>query len=233
MPAGDEADVIDTRDRKRKWRVPVAAAAAALLAAGAATAIFLGTRRTDDADGKELIADNLAAPGRWVDSEGPQGKAGCAVQGKLTVHTTVRAAFKCKGSETVVKGDFRAEVNATLLTQGACAAIWFTWNPGRGGQVLLVCQDSISLGVDDANGIKIVDSLPATPRIQVRNAEHVGFQSADGVVAVDRSDHPVGRLAIDTDAPTTGKIRLGIYVQPQAIRQPFEVAFSGIDVRTA
>jgi hypothetical protein len=231
--SGVRGSRLPAASQNKRWRRVVALAAAVVVAGGAATGITLGMRKGDAAGGRVLIADALTTPGKWANSEGSQHRAGCTVQGKLTVTSTVRNAFKCTGSETIVTGDFTAAFTADLLTRGSCAAMWFGWNPGRGGEMLLICPDAISLATDAANGTKIVGSLPVARRLQPGSMAHVRLDAGDGRVAVYRDGDLAGNLTLPAGATTTGKIRLGLYVQPQGGKQPFQVAFSDLEIRAA
>jgi serine/threonine protein kinase len=219
------------RRRRRFWAV--AAAAGLAVAVGVTTAIVANRDSPTSAPTTDiLIKDDLKAPSAWRNSEGALHKAKCTVDDTLTVVRLDRKPFMCTGSETLVNGDFSAQVAATLRTKSSCAALWFHWNPGRGGHVVRICQDDISLAADTPDGMTVVGSLPAAQRIQAGWTAHVRIEVEKDVVRIYRGGDLSGQLNLPPGSPSTGKIRLGIDVQPQGGEAPFTVAFAGLTVHS-
>ncbi|GGK78832.1 serine/threonine-protein kinase [Mangrovihabitans endophyticus] len=238
---------VPARRARRHRRAMIAAAAGVLLTGTAATAFAVdrGHEPPPAAPGPNasaqaspapstqvLIHDALKAPSAWPDTETSAHNARCTVTDVLTVERTERKSYKCPGAETPVSDDFSARFNVTLASLGSCASLWFYWNPARGGDVLRVCRNSIAVEVDDGDDKTVVGSLPAARRILVGWTARIRIDVADGTVTIYRGGGVAGRVRLPAGSPSTGKLRLGIDVEPHAGQAPFTVTFSGLDVRT-
>jgi hypothetical protein len=233
-----------TTRRPRIGRRAMVAGAGLVLAATAVTPALLSARdhpaSGQNAPGAQgapapgagvLIQDGLKAPSRWRNTQGLGHKAKCTVQDVLTVVRTDRKSFMCSGSEAVVTDGFSAQVSATLQSKGSCAALWFHWNPGRGGDILRICPDALSVAVQTADGTTVVGSIRAAQPIRPGWTAHIRIAVENHVVRIFRGGDLAGQVQLPPDSPSTGKIRLGIEVQPQGGRAPFIVAFSNLEVR--
>jgi predicted Ser/Thr protein kinase len=229
-------------------------AAASLLAVGSVAALLavaprFGARPTDRGvaapsagatpsghaggdNGAILISDRLKAPSQWRNTEGRFHEASCTVANGLTVvRRGDRDSFMCSGSELVIKDGFTARITVTLGTRGSCAALYFRWNPGRGGDILRICQGSIAVVAQTADASTVIGTINAVQPIQLNRPANIRMAVDQNVVQVFRGGGLVGEIRLPSGGPTEGKLRLGINAETDSGQSPFTVTLADLEVR--
>jgi hypothetical protein len=241
---------------RRTWvrRRPVTVAASLLVAGSVAVLIAVaprfGARPSDSAAappsagaapsghaagdyrGAVLISDRLKAPSQWRNTEGRLHEATCTVANGLTVvRRGDRDSFMCSGSDLVIRDGFTARITVTLGSKGSCAALYFRWNPGRGGDVLRICQSSIAVVAQTADASTVIGAINAVQPIQLNRPAYIRMAVDQNLVQVFRGGGLVGEVRLPTGGPTEGKLRLGINAETDAGQSPFTVTLTDLEVR--
>jgi predicted Ser/Thr protein kinase len=172
FPTGTTRPSLTRGKRWRPARVLVAAMTAILLAAGGLFATHQASRvlAAFGADGAgkastkppaspsaspsavrivqgPTVIDSLDRPGQW--SATPKDLDGnCVFDRQLVVTTTLSSVYQCKGPTDTFSGNQSLAVDATVLSSGACAVIWFRFVSNSGYQVSL-CPKEVRLGLDN------------------------------------------------------------------------------------
>ncbi|UQU68013.1 serine/threonine protein kinase [Couchioplanes caeruleus] len=182
--------------------------------------------------GEPIIQDPLREPGQWLDSEIREQNARCFTDGVMRAELADRGTFRCAGPREVVEDDFGVEVTTALQTAGSCAAIWFHWSDQRGGQVLRICQDDISVAADTPGDRREYDSLQLTDRIPLQKPTRVHLVVREGEAEVFRGGRFAGEIDLPVKGPDQGEIQLGISVDALDTDPPYAVTFADVDIRS-
>jgi eukaryotic-like serine/threonine-protein kinase len=99
------------------------------------------------------LIDALDRAGQWratpADPDDDAYQDGtCVFDHQLVVTTLSANVFQCKGPEDIFPGDQSIAVDATVVTPGACAVIWFRVVAVNGYQLAL-CPRQIRIGLDN------------------------------------------------------------------------------------
>jgi serine/threonine protein kinase len=182
--------------------------------------------------GEPIIQDPLNKPGQWLDSEIREQNANCFTRGVMRVARVDRGTYQCVGPEETIEDDFGIEVTTALQSAGSCAAIWFHWEPARGGQVLRVCQNEISVAADTPNDRRVYETFTLARRITLRQAVRIHLVIREGEAQVFRGGNFVGRVPLPEDGPDEGRFLLGLSVEAVGQSPPFAATFANVDVRS-
>ncbi|MET8153636.1 serine/threonine-protein kinase [Actinoplanes sp. NPDC049668] len=182
--------------------------------------------------GEPIIQDSLSRPGLWQDSEVPGQDADCTVDGALRVARADAGAHQCAGPEEEIADDFGVEVTAALQSAGACAAIWFHWDPQAGGQVLRICQDEISVAADLPDDSRVYGRIALDRRIEPRRPVRIHLVVRDGEAQVFRGAQFAGAVPLPAGGPDAGQVLLGLSAEGAGAAPPHVVSFSDVDIRS-
>jgi hypothetical protein len=183
-------------------------------------------------NGELIIEDDLKRPGQWLDSEIREQNANCFTRGVMRVARVDRGTYQCVGPDESIADDFGVEVTTALQSAGSCAAIWFHWNPQRGGQVLNVCQNEMTVAADNANDRRVYGRIPLKQRIGLRASTRIHLVVREGEAQVFRGGDFAGSVALPKGGPDEGQVLLGLSVEAVDANPPYAVTFANVDVRS-
>jgi hypothetical protein len=182
--------------------------------------------------GEPIIQDPLSEPGQWLDSEIREQNARCFTDGVMRAERADRGTFRCAGPREEVEDDFGVEVTTALQTAGSCAGIWFHWDEERGGQVLRICQDDISIAADTPADRRVYDRVQLDDRIPLQKPTRVHLVVREGEAEVFRGGRFAGEIDLPVKGPHEGEIQLGISVDALDTDPPYAVTFTDVDIRS-
>jgi eukaryotic-like serine/threonine-protein kinase len=105
------------------------------------------------AAGGTAIIDRLDRPGQWQATRGDAEGRCVFADGRLEARTGMSPVYRCQGPSEPIAGDQAVSVDATILTPGTCAAIWFRAAGAGGGYLVSLCETEVRLGTDTADGV--------------------------------------------------------------------------------
>ena len=182
--------------------------------------------------GELIIEDELTQPGQWLDSEIREQNANCFTRGVMRVARVDRGTYQCVGPDESIEDDFGVEVTTELLSAGSCAAIWFHWDPKRGGQVLRVCQNEMSVVADTPNDREVYGRVPLEKRIGLRQPTRIHLVVRDGEAQVFRAGDFAGKVRLPKSGPDEGQVQLGMSVEAADTDPPYAVTFADVKIRS-
>ncbi|MEU8611891.1 serine/threonine-protein kinase [Actinoplanes sp. NPDC048791] len=182
--------------------------------------------------GEPIIQDALNRPGQWLDSEIREQNASCSTRGVMRAARVDRGTYQCVGPDELIADDFGVEVTAALQSAGSCAAIWFHWDPRRGGQVLRVCQNEMSVAADRPDDRRVYGRIPLEQRIDLRESVRVHLVVREGEAQVFRGGDFAGSVRLPKDGPDQGQVLLGLSVEAVDTDPPYAVTFADVDIRS-
>ncbi|MFI7540734.1 serine/threonine protein kinase [Actinoplanes sp. NPDC049599] len=182
--------------------------------------------------GELIIEDELTQPGQWLDSEIREQNANCFTRGVMRVARVDAGTYQCVGPDESIVDDFGVEVSTVLQSAGSCAAIWFHWDPKRGGQVLRVCQEEMSVVADTPNDREVYGRIPLDERIELRQATRIHLVVRDGQAQVFRDGDFAGAVRLPKGGPDKGQVLLGMSVGAVDADPPYVVTFSNVKIRS-
>jgi hypothetical protein len=175
------------------------------------------------------LTDDLTKSGYWLTRTETEGS--CSFDRALVVRRETKGLYKCRGPQDVLPQDLNVAVGVRLLTENACASIWFRFHNPRGYQ-LRVCEDAVYVGTHKNNDVRIIRTYPLSDEIKVGDpATRIGLKLSGPAVTVLRDGVPIDTIAL-ADAEITGsRVVLGVYTDRDAPKTgPFAVAFDHIDI---
>jgi hypothetical protein len=100
------------------------------------------------------LVDPLARPGQWRQTRPADNADGwCAFDDKrMTATSNLSSVYSCPGPTDTFAGDQTIKVDATVVTPGACAAIWFRVVE-RSGYQASFCEKEIRLGLNNEDEV--------------------------------------------------------------------------------
>jgi hypothetical protein len=143
-----------------------------------------------------------------------------------------RGTYKCVGPDESIEDDFGVEVTTALQSAGSCAAIWFHWDPQRGGQVLRVCQNEMSVAADMPNDRKVYGRISLKQRIALRQSTRIHLVVVEGKAQVFRGGNFAGAIPLPEDGPEEGQALLGLSVEASDADPPYAVTFKNVAIRS-
>ena len=102
--------------------------------------------------GRSVIIDRLDRPGQWKDTLNDADGRCVFGDGRLEARTGMSPVYRCPGPKDSVAADQAVSVDATVLTPGACAGIWFRAS-GTSAYLVSLCESEVRLGVDTDDGV--------------------------------------------------------------------------------
>jgi hypothetical protein len=182
--------------------------------------------------GELIITDELREPGQWLDSEIREQDATCFTRGVMRVTRVDAGTYQCVGPDESIADDFGVDVSTQLLSAGSCAAIWFHWDPRRGGQVLRVCQDELSVVADSPDDREVYGRIRLDQPIPLRQATRIHLVVRDGEAQVFRNGDYAGAVRLPKNGPDEGEVLLGMSVEETDAEPPFAVTFAKVKIRS-
>jgi hypothetical protein len=154
------------------------------------------------------IIDRLDRPGQWRDTRGDADGRCLFEQGRLEARTGMSPVYRCRGPEDSFARDQAIVVDATVLTPGACAVIWFR-AAGADAYLVSLCETEVRLGVDAEDGVRdeVKAAMTGTGLGRVRRVEVV-VQNEQATVTVDGASVLTTRLP--EPALTAGRVTFGV-----------------------
>ncbi|MEV4642218.1 serine/threonine-protein kinase [Actinoplanes sp. NPDC049548] len=182
--------------------------------------------------GEPILQDPLNQPGLWLDSEIREEQARCFIRGVMRPERVDRGTYQCAGPTEDIEDDFGVQVTTTLQTAGSCAAIWFHWSDDKGGQVLRVCQDEISVAADMPDDRRVYDDVRLDQRIPLKKTTRVHLVVREGVAQVFLGGDFVSEISLPEGGPDAGEVRLGLIAEAEDTDPPYAATFSDVDIRS-
>jgi len=182
--------------------------------------------------GELIIEDELKTPGQWLDSEIQEQDANCFTRGVMRVARVDPGTYQCVGPDESIVDDFGVEVTTVLQSAGSCAAIWFHWDPKRGGQVLRVCQDEMSVVADARNDREVYGRIRLKKRIELGQATRIHLVVRDGEAQVFRAGDFAGAVRLPEGGPDRGQVQLGMSVDATGTDSSYVVTFSDVKIQS-
>jgi len=98
------------------------------------------------------VIDALDRSGQWS-ATSHDASGSCVFEGgRLVVTTTLSSVYQCKGPKDIFSGNLSVAVDATVVSPGTCAVIWFRFVSESGYQASL-CPTEVRLGLDNEDEI--------------------------------------------------------------------------------
>jgi hypothetical protein len=158
--------------------------------------------------GPSLI-DRLDRRAQWTATR-PSDNAGgwCAFDGRRLVATThLSNVYTCTGPTDTFAGDQTIAVDATVVTPGACAVIWFRV-VDRSGYQASFCPAEIRLGLDDQDEVTGEQKVASTA-FRPGQTHRAGVDVRDGTAQVTVDGAAVLSLPLTDPLLAGGQVRLG------------------------
>ena len=158
------------------------------------------------------VIDPLDRPGQWTatpddpdDGRDPDGT--CLFDRQLVVTTYLADAYRCDGPKETFTGDQSVSVDATVVTGGACAAIWFRVLD-LNGYLLALCPKEVRIGLDhDGDVTPLGRAASGAFRPGQRHLAVLDIHDEVATVSVD--GRPLLRTPVTDPSLAAGRVELG------------------------
>ncbi|MEU0546229.1 serine/threonine-protein kinase [Micromonospora sp. NPDC005979] len=157
--------------------------------------------------GRPAIIDRLDRPGQWTDSRSDAEGRCVFGDGRLEARTGMSPVYRCHGPQDSFK-DQTVTVDATVLTPGACAAIWFR-AAGANAYLVSLCETEVRLGVDTDDGVT-QEARAAVAGAVLGHARRVGVVVQGDKATVEVDDAPLITTALGPPSLTAGRVTFGV-----------------------
>ncbi|MET8278849.1 serine/threonine-protein kinase [Micromonospora sp. NPDC005174] len=175
--------------------------------------------------GRPAIIDRLDRPGQWTDSR-DEAEGRCVFgDGRFEARTGMSPVYRCHGPQDSFK-DQTVSVDATLLTPGACAAIWFRV-AGANAYLVSLCETEVRLGVDTDDGVT-QEARAAVAGAVLGHARRVGVVVQGDKATVEVDDAPLITTTLGPPSLTAGRVTLGVI--DDVISGDARAAFARVEV---
>ncbi|MFD4207362.1 serine/threonine-protein kinase [Micromonospora tulbaghiae] len=175
--------------------------------------------------GRPAIIDRLDRPGQWTDSR-DEDEGRCVFgDGRLEARTGMSAAYRCRGPQDSFK-DQTVRVDATVLTPGACAAIWFRV-AGANAYLVSLCETEVRLGVDTDDRVT-QETRAAVAGAVLGRARRVGVVVQGDKATVEVDDAPLITTTLGPPSLTSGRMTFGVI--DDVISGDARAAFARVEV---
>jgi hypothetical protein len=234
--------------RRRVTRLVAVAAAATVVCAGIGFA--LSRRQLDDelaSFGPQVVAsavprstaavsgpgmsDHLDRPGLWKADRAADDAAGwCTFDRRMLATTHLSTLHQCKGPQDSFAGDQTIAVDVGIVTEGACAAIWFR-SVNQHGYVASFCENEIRLGIDESSGNGFnAEQRVASNAFRVGQTHRAGITVHNGTAQVTVDGTPALSMPVTDPQLVAGRVVLGALNDASA--GDATVAFANVDLRS-
>jgi predicted Ser/Thr protein kinase len=158
------------------------------------------------------VIDPLDRAGQWTatpddpnDGKDPDGT--CLFDRQLVVTTYSANTYRCEGPKETFAGDQSVAVDATVVTGGACAAIWFRVVDVN-GYLLALCPKEVRIGLDsDGDVTPLARASADLFRPGQRHLAVLDIHETVATVTVD--GRPLLRAPITDPSLVAGQVELG------------------------
>jgi eukaryotic-like serine/threonine-protein kinase len=185
--------------------------------------------------GEPIIRDPLSKPGLWTPTRLRADQSRCDFgDGALVVVRAGPGVSMCPGPSEEIEDDLGIAIDISLRYAGSCAALWFHWSDGDGGDVLRVCQRDITVGSDAPGDQFVYGKLPLTETIALSRSTRLHVVVRDRKLDVWRDGDYTGSVRLPEDGPDKGRVELGIEAHTPSTpqRDPYAVTFGQLDIRS-
>ena len=182
---------------------------------------------TAPAAGRPVIIDGLDRPGQWASTSNDADGRCVYGDGRLEARTGMSPVYRCPGPKDSVAADQAVSVDATVLTPGACAGIWFRAS-GTNAYLVSLCEGEVRLGVDTADGVtqEVRAAVAGTDLGRVRRVGVV-VQGEQATVTVDGAQ--VLTTGLSRSSLVAGRVTFGVI--DDVISGDARAAFARAEVR--
>ncbi|MCY1138442.1 serine/threonine-protein kinase [Actinoplanes sp. Pm04-4] len=184
--------------------------------------------------GPVLITDDLDKNRLWLAKTEPDGRSSCVFTGgELHVRIVARPLYKCRGPQDTLPEDLTIDVGVRLLTDGACAAVWYHFKLPHGGRLVRICQDNIFVGTHQSAEVTVTRTLPLDNPIAVGGPPtRIGLHVTGETVTVTRDGVSLGDAPLGNVEIMGNRVLLGVFLDRDTPDTgSAEVAFDHIEVR--
>jgi hypothetical protein len=248
VPGMDEPD---TESPRRRWFLPAAIALLVLAVIAGSMMIVFGPPSDPTAGPASpsptvapstsapppaplLLADDLDKDRLWLAKTEPDGRSSCVFTGgELHVRIDAKPLYKCRGPQDTLPEDLSIEVGVRLVSEGACAAVWFHFKLPRGGHLVRICQDNIFVGTHQSSDVSVSRTLPLDNPIAVGGpSARISLRVLGDMVTVSRDGVPLGDAPLGRAEISGNRVLLGVFLDRGTPDSGGgEVAFDHIEVR--
>ncbi|MFI5839201.1 serine/threonine protein kinase [Catenuloplanes sp. NPDC051500] len=181
------------------------------------------------ANGRELT-DSLTSGAKWPAGSGFGGV--CAPSGgQMSITLPSDGWFKCTGPQEVFGGVQQISVTTTLVTQGACASIWFLMNDPD-GYVLHACQNELRLERQPIGGAKtVIGAASLRSPIALGTPFQLTIRLGEDTVTLWRDSAQIAVIDMP-GRPASGRVTLGSSGDAQRNPPPYTVLLKNIVIRS-
>ena len=177
--------------------------------------------------GPSLI-DRLDRPGQWTASPRGDSADGCRFDRRLVVTTSQSNVVRCAGPKDSFGGDQTIAVDATVVSSGACAVIWFRVVEDSAYQASF-CPREIRLGLDDEGTVTGEQKAPSTA-FQPGRTRRAGIAVRDETATVTVDGATVLTRPLTDPLLAGGQVALGAI--NEAANGDTQVAFANAELRS-
>jgi hypothetical protein len=158
------------------------------------------------------VIDPLDRAGQWTatpddPSDGKDPDGTCLFDRQLVVTTYLASAYRCEGPKETFAGDQSVAVDATVVTAGACAAIWFRVVDVN-GYLLALCPKEVRIGLDSDGDVTPL--ARASADVFRPGQRHLAVLDIhDDVATVTVDGRPLLRTPVTDPSLVAGRVALG------------------------
>ncbi|MEV4274506.1 serine/threonine protein kinase [Actinoplanes xinjiangensis] len=177
------------------------------------------------------ISDQLDRRGLWKADRVSDSAAGwCTFDRRMLATTHMSTLHRCQGPQDSFAGDQAIAVDVGIVTEGACAVIWFRSVDQR-GYVASFCENEVRLGIDESSGNGFnSEQRVAVSAFQVGQTHRAGITVRDGTAQVTVDGTPVLTMPVTDPQLVAGRVVLGAL--NEASEEDATVAFANVDLRS-
>jgi hypothetical protein len=151
------------------------------------------------------IIDRLDRPGQWAVTGDDNGRCAFA-HDRLEVTTDGASVYRCEGPADIFAGDQSIAVDATILSEGACAEIWFR-SVADGAYRVSICEKNVRIGVDTEGDPGDEVKAAAETGVGVPRRVEIAVHDEEATITVDGA--ALVRTRLSEPALAAGRVELG------------------------
>ncbi|MEU8613908.1 hypothetical protein AB0C29_38575, partial [Actinoplanes sp. NPDC048791] len=177
------------------------------------------------------VSDHLDRRGLWkADRAAGNADGWCTFRDRMLATTHMSTLYQCKGPPDSFAGDQTIAVDVGIVTEGACAVIWFRLID-RHGYVASFCESEIRLGIDESSGNGFnSEQRVASNAFRVGRTHRAGISVHNGTAEVTVDGAPVLSMPVTDPQLVAGRVALGTLNEASA--EDATVAFANVDLRS-
>jgi hypothetical protein len=176
------------------------------------------------------VIDRLDRPGQWKLTSDDSDSGKCVfARDRFEVTTQGSSVYRCDGPADTFAGDQSIAVDATILSAGACAEIWFR-SVTDGAYRVSVCEKDVRIGVDSADDIADEVKAAVTP-VPLGQSRKIRVEVRDEQASVVVDGTSMITLKLGEPALAAGRVEFGGL--NDADSGDSRAAFANAEIRTA